>query len=177
MVSLWWPSLLSRRVRISFRLLQHPSDTSAADREHSDSLEFRRFRRQLFHSLISYILQSLKPGMTTPEIVCYANGHYRRTIYGLGPYIGDYPKQVLLACCVQGWCARYVSRFAIMIFQIVIIAVWRIATILMDQVVVARMNIPRPPSRACHQSSSGTSTALSTVSWYVNSESSSSSCV
>ncbi|KAF9035695.1 hypothetical protein BDZ89DRAFT_1130310 [Hymenopellis radicata] len=76
------------------------------DREHSDSLEFRRFRRQLFHSSISYILQSLKPGMTTLEIVRYADGHYRRTIYGLGPYIGDYPEQVLLACCVQGWCTR-----------------------------------------------------------------------
>ncbi|KAF7348718.1 hypothetical protein MVEN_01390700 [Mycena venus] len=27
-------------------------------------------------------------------------------IYGLGPYIADYPEQVLLACVVQGWCPR-----------------------------------------------------------------------
>ncbi|KAF9035748.1 hypothetical protein BDZ89DRAFT_1090916 [Hymenopellis radicata] len=76
------------------------------DREHHDSEEFRRFRRQLFHGSLSYIMQSLKPGMTTPEVVRYADGHYRRTLYGLGPFIGDYPEQVLLACIVQGWCAR-----------------------------------------------------------------------
>ncbi|KIL54002.1 hypothetical protein M378DRAFT_93272, partial [Amanita muscaria Koide BX008] len=35
----------------------------------------------------------------------YADGHYRRTIYGIGPYIADYPEQVLLSCVVQGWCA------------------------------------------------------------------------
>ena len=29
--------------------------------------------------------------------------------YGLGPYIADYPEQALLACIVQGWCAKYVS--------------------------------------------------------------------
>jgi hypothetical protein len=41
-----------------------------------------------------------------PEVVRYADGHYRRTIYGLGPYIADYPEQVLLACIVQNWCPR-----------------------------------------------------------------------
>lgn len=44
--------------------------------------------------------------MLKPDIVRYGDGHYRRTIYGLGPYIADYPEQVLLACIVQGWCAR-----------------------------------------------------------------------
>jgi hypothetical protein len=47
--------------------------------------------------------------MNTPEVVRYGDGHFRRTIYGLGPYIADYPEQVLLACIVQGWCARYSS--------------------------------------------------------------------
>ena len=28
--------------------------------------------------------------------------------YGLGPYIADYPKQVLLSGVVQGWCPKYV---------------------------------------------------------------------
>lgn len=46
--------------------------------------------------------------MTTPEVVKFADGHYRKAIYGLGPYIADYPEQVLLACIVQGWCARFV---------------------------------------------------------------------
>lgn len=78
----------------------------SADREHEDSDEFRKFRRNLFHGSINHILQSLRPGMETPEVVRYGDGHYRRTIYGLGPYIADYPEQVLLACVVQGWCAR-----------------------------------------------------------------------
>ena len=46
--------------------------------------------------------------MTTPEIIRFADGHFRRVIYGLGPYIADYPEQALLACIVQGWCAKYV---------------------------------------------------------------------
>ena len=48
--------------------------------------------------------------METPDIVCYSDGYYRHTIYGLGPYIADYPEQVLLACIVQGWCPRLAIR-------------------------------------------------------------------
>ncbi|KAF7350244.1 hypothetical protein MVEN_01327900 [Mycena venus] len=51
------------------------------DRENQDTAEFRTFRRNLFHASLRQILQSLRPGMTTPEVV-------------------------LLACVVQGWCAR-----------------------------------------------------------------------
>ncbi|KAJ6608067.1 hypothetical protein B0H10DRAFT_2303797 [Mycena sp. CBHHK59/15] len=76
------------------------------DRENQDSIEFRTFRRNLFHGSLRHILQSLKPGMTTPEVALFANGHYCRVIYGLGPYIADYPEQVLLACVMQGWCPR-----------------------------------------------------------------------
>ena len=78
-----------------------------ADHEHKDSEEFRRFWRSLFHGSLNQILQSLQPYMEKPEVVRYGDGHYRRTIYGLGPYIADYPEQVLLACIVQGWCPRY----------------------------------------------------------------------
>jgi hypothetical protein len=46
--------------------------------------------------------------MTTPEVVCFPVGHFRRVIYRLGPYIADYPEQALLACIMQGWCAKYV---------------------------------------------------------------------
>lgn len=42
--------------------------------------------------------------MTTPEVTRCPDGHLRRVIYGLGPYIADYPEQVLAACVVQGWC-------------------------------------------------------------------------
>ncbi|KAJ7687491.1 hypothetical protein B0H17DRAFT_1203554 [Mycena rosella] len=76
------------------------------DRENQDTAEFRTFGRNLFHGSLREILKSLKPGMMTPEVIPFADGHYRRAIYGLGPYITDYPEQVLLACIVQGWCAR-----------------------------------------------------------------------
>ncbi|KAI1781999.1 hypothetical protein LXA43DRAFT_977802 [Ganoderma leucocontextum] len=73
-------------------------------KKYVDDVQFRKFRRQLFHSSLSRILQSLKPGMTTPEVVRCGDGHFRKVIYGLGPYIADYPEQALLACIVQGWC-------------------------------------------------------------------------
>ena len=76
------------------------------DKEHEDSAEFRKFRRNLFHGSINQILQPLRQYMETPDIVRYGDGYYRRTIYGIGPYIADYPEQVLLACIVQGWCPR-----------------------------------------------------------------------
>nr|GAT45080.1 predicted protein [Mycena chlorophos] len=76
------------------------------DREHADSVEFRKFRRQLFHASLNHIFGSFKPFMERPEVVEFGDGHYRRVIYCLGPYIADYPEQVLLACVVQGWCAR-----------------------------------------------------------------------
>jgi hypothetical protein len=44
--------------------------------------------------------------MTKTTVKLCADGHYRRVIYQLGPYIADYPEQALLACIVQGWCAR-----------------------------------------------------------------------
>lgn len=77
-----------------------------ADRKHSNSAAFRQFRRQLFHTSLTRIFSSLRPGMTEPEVVLCADSKYRRAIYGFGPYIADYPEQVLIACVVQNWCAR-----------------------------------------------------------------------
>ncbi|KZT19778.1 hypothetical protein NEOLEDRAFT_1077191 [Neolentinus lepideus HHB14362 ss-1] len=76
------------------------------DRQHKDSVKFRKFRRQLFHASLARILQTLKPVMTNPEVTMCADGQFRRAVYGLGPYIADYPEQALLACIVQGWCAK-----------------------------------------------------------------------
>ncbi|KAI5994569.1 hypothetical protein F5J12DRAFT_907243 [Pisolithus orientalis] len=45
-------------------------------------------------------------GMMTPEVLHCPDGHVHRIIYGLGPYIADYPEQVLLACIVQNWCGQ-----------------------------------------------------------------------
>ncbi|KAF8168552.1 hypothetical protein B0H34DRAFT_855228 [Crassisporium funariophilum] len=76
------------------------------DREEQDSAEFRKFRRQLFHSSLTHILSPLKPWMEKPRVTLCGDGYYRRVIYSLGPYIADYPEQCLLACIVSGWCPR-----------------------------------------------------------------------
>lgn len=79
-----------------------------AGRKYDRDPAFRRFRKQLFHSSITAIYQTLKPGMTTPVVMRCPDGHYRRIIFGIGPYIADYPEQVLLACIVQDWCPKLV---------------------------------------------------------------------
>ena len=79
------------------------------NKEHANDVKFRKFRRQLLHSSLAKMLESLKLGMTTPEVVRCPDGHFRRAIYGIGPYIADYPEQALLACIVQNWCPRYVT--------------------------------------------------------------------
>ncbi|KAJ6565156.1 hypothetical protein DFH09DRAFT_1474524 [Mycena vulgaris] len=78
-------------------------------RQYAGSKEFRKFRRQLFHSSIRRILQPLKPYMEKSRVTRCADGHFRRAIYGLGPYIADYPEQALLTCIVQGHCPRCLS--------------------------------------------------------------------
>ncbi|KAI0311166.1 hypothetical protein OF83DRAFT_1069266, partial [Amylostereum chailletii] len=75
-------------------------------RQDANSELFRKFCRQLFHSSLATIFEPLKANMTVPDIVMCPDGHYRRVIYGLGPYIADYPEQVLLACVVQNWCPK-----------------------------------------------------------------------
>ena len=77
-----------------------------ATKEHSSNVEFRKFRWQLYHRSLSMILDPLKAAMTSPEVVRFGDGYYRRVIYGLGPYIADYEEQALLTCIVRGWCAR-----------------------------------------------------------------------
>ncbi|KAJ7572018.1 hypothetical protein C8J56DRAFT_809850 [Mycena floridula] len=68
--------------------------------------EFQRFIRQIYHACLARVFAPLKDGMTKPDIVHCPDGHYRRVIYGLGPYIADYPEQVLLAGIVQNWCPK-----------------------------------------------------------------------
>lgn len=46
--------------------------------------------------------------MTEPEVVLCGDNQFRRVIYGIGPYIADYPEQALVASIVQGWCPMYV---------------------------------------------------------------------
>ena len=75
----------------------------------SDDVRFRKFKKKIFHEALGQMLQSLKSGMEKAEVVRCPDGHHRRAIYGIGPYIADYPEQVLLACIVQNWCGRWVD--------------------------------------------------------------------
>ena len=75
-------------------------------RKDRTSTLFRLFRRQLLHQSLKVILSSLLPYMTKLDVVMCPDSHYRRVVYTLGPYIADYPEQVLLAAIVSGWCTR-----------------------------------------------------------------------
>lgn len=77
-----------------------------AEKQDADCAKFRKFRRQLFHTTLAKILQPLKIYMSKPDVVRCADGHYRRAIYGIGPYIADYPEQCLIAAVVQRWCPK-----------------------------------------------------------------------
>ncbi|KAG1760301.1 hypothetical protein EDD22DRAFT_980688 [Suillus occidentalis] len=75
---------------------------------HDDS--FRLFRRQLFHCSLSAILSTLKPAMTEYEVLRCADSHFRRIIFGLGPYIADYEEQLVLSCTVKNWCPKCLAH-------------------------------------------------------------------
>ncbi|EGO27012.1 hypothetical protein SERLADRAFT_436843 [Serpula lacrymans var. lacrymans S7.9] len=76
------------------------------DKKYSNNDKFCKFRRQLFHTSLAFILQDIWPGMTSPKVARCPDQHLRRVILGLGPYIADYPEQALPARIVQGWCPR-----------------------------------------------------------------------
>jgi hypothetical protein len=80
--------------------------SSSANKEHAQCLDFREYRRKIFHASLVLILESLLPGETIPEVFQCPDGKFRRVIWGIGPYIADYPEQALLACIVQGYCAK-----------------------------------------------------------------------
>ncbi|PPQ76696.1 hypothetical protein CVT24_010903 [Panaeolus cyanescens] len=68
--------------------------------------EFQRFVRQVYHMCLSLVFSPLKETAHHPDIVRCPDGHFRRAIYIIGPYIADYPEQVWLAGIVQGWCPK-----------------------------------------------------------------------
>ncbi|KIJ13945.1 hypothetical protein PAXINDRAFT_13269 [Paxillus involutus ATCC 200175] len=78
-------------------------------KKYSGDEHFRIFKKQLFHSSLSKVLETLKPGMTVLEIMMFVDGHYRKVIYGLGLYITDYEEQVVLAGIVWNWCGRCIG--------------------------------------------------------------------
>ncbi|KIY65261.1 hypothetical protein CYLTODRAFT_400697 [Cylindrobasidium torrendii FP15055 ss-10] len=79
-------------------------------KEVQNTKEFQTFTRQLYHACLARIFEPLRPGMTTPEIVQCPDRHYRQAIFGIGPYIADYPEQVLLSCVVSNWCPKCTAK-------------------------------------------------------------------
>ncbi|KAL7279950.1 hypothetical protein ACG7TL_006361 [Trametes sanguinea] len=75
-------------------------------REHENDEEFRIFRKQVYHAALAQILAPLRPGMTVPHVMRCPDGHFRRAIFELGPFIADYPEQVYLSGALQGWCPK-----------------------------------------------------------------------
>jgi hypothetical protein len=62
----------------------------------------------MYHTCLAQVFELLKSGMTTPEVIRRPDGHFCRAIYGMGPYIADYPEQVWLTAIVQTWCPKYI---------------------------------------------------------------------
>ncbi|KAH9918159.1 uncharacterized protein B0H18DRAFT_1086893 [Fomitopsis serialis] len=74
--------------------------------EDENDPEFRIFKKQIYHRSLAHIFEPLRPWMTTPRVTLCPDGHFRRVIYSLGPFIADYPEQVYLSGVVQGWCPK-----------------------------------------------------------------------
>ncbi|KAG1896024.1 uncharacterized protein F5891DRAFT_1130403 [Suillus fuscotomentosus] len=77
-----------------------------ADRKYNNDVQFRTFKRQLYHSSLAAIFKSLQGPMTKPIVCRCPDGHFRRVIYNLAAFIADYPEQVMLSGIVQNWCAK-----------------------------------------------------------------------
>ena len=86
-------------------------------KKYTDDPAFRRFKKQLFHGAMSRILSSLETGMTVPQVLKCADGHFRRVVFGIGPYIADYPEQVLISGIVQNWCGRFIFVHTHLVFK------------------------------------------------------------
>ncbi|KAJ7312556.1 hypothetical protein DFH08DRAFT_918007 [Mycena albidolilacea] len=75
-------------------------------KKHRTKPAYQKFCRQMYHASLALIYRPLKAFMDSPEVVQCPDGHLRRVIYGIGPYIADYPEQVWLAAIVQNWCPK-----------------------------------------------------------------------
>jgi hypothetical protein len=65
----------------------------------------------LYHNCLELIFEPLRKYMMTHTPVKCPDGQFHHAIFGLGPYIADYPEQVWLGGIVYNWCAKYVLNF------------------------------------------------------------------
>ena len=80
-------------------------------RKDTDNDTFRDFRRRLLHGCLAHILDTLRPFMHNWDVVRCPDQHFRRAIYGLGPYIADYPEQTAVSGVVYNWCVTSVIDY------------------------------------------------------------------
>ncbi|KAN0129867.1 hypothetical protein V8E53_012339 [Lactarius tabidus] len=64
-------------------------------KEYADKTNFCKFCWQIFHTSLVHIFSELHPHMKMPHITLCCDGHLCHVIYGVGPYIADYPEQEL----------------------------------------------------------------------------------
>jgi hypothetical protein len=103
----YFPLRSSLSPKVSFSDVFLLSLTSlAASKNQRKTVNYQTFCRQMYHACLACVFNPLMDGMTTPEVVRCPDGHFRRAVYGLGPYIADYPEQVWLSGIVQGWCPK-----------------------------------------------------------------------
>ncbi|KAH8985191.1 hypothetical protein EDB92DRAFT_1802705, partial [Lactarius akahatsu] len=62
---------------------------------------FQMFCRQLYHSCLELVFAPLKPYMTEPKVMKCPDGHFRRTIFGLGPYIANLLSESERVCALR----------------------------------------------------------------------------
>ncbi|KAG0705614.1 hypothetical protein DFH29DRAFT_980850 [Suillus ampliporus] len=79
-------------------------------KEHLEDKDFCNFCHQMFHSSLAKIFDSMKLNMIIPDIVCCPDSRYWHVIYRLGPYIADYPEQLMLSGVVQNWCPKCLNH-------------------------------------------------------------------
>ncbi|KAI9570033.1 hypothetical protein HD554DRAFT_2204196 [Boletus coccyginus] len=68
----------------------------AACKEDNDAT-FQLFKKKLFHTSISTILQPVKSAMITPMVCHCPDGYWHHVIFDLAAFIADYPEQVMLS--------------------------------------------------------------------------------
>ncbi|KAF8258996.1 hypothetical protein EI94DRAFT_1774037 [Lactarius quietus] len=68
--------------------------------------DYQMFCHQLYHSCLDIIFALLKPYSMVPKVMKCPDGHFCHIVFGLGPYIADYPEQVWLTGIVSNWCAK-----------------------------------------------------------------------
>jgi hypothetical protein len=73
---------------------------------HAKTNTYLRFRKQLYHACLARIFEPLRMYMEQPDVARCPDGHFRRVIYSIGPWIADYPEQVWLSGVVQNWCPK-----------------------------------------------------------------------